>query len=64
MKVEYTCQNEKCQHEFHVTFTAADHQNNSEITPGECSKCSTEVDFETVENDATPDKDDYEEHER
>ena len=57
MKVEYTCQNEKCQHQFRVNFTAADPWNNAVIAPGECVKCSTDVDFETVENDGTPDKD-------
>jgi len=59
MRVDYTCKNEECQHEFKVDYAAADQWGGGEITPGECFKCGTEVDFDEVENDALPDADYY-----
>jgi hypothetical protein len=64
MKVDYTCQNEECQHELRVEYYAKDEWTEAEITPGECPKCNTDVDFEEIENDALPDPDDYEEFDR
>lgn len=59
MKSEYTCKNEECQHEFSVIYYGKDKWTDAEITPGECPKCNKEIDFEEVENDCTPNADDY-----
>jgi len=64
MKIEYTCQNEECQHDFKVEYHGKDAWTEAEISPGECPKCNTEVDFEEVENEATPNSDYYDEPER
>jgi hypothetical protein len=64
MRIEYTCHNDECQHEFRVDYATADQWTDAEIIPGECPKCDTEVDFEEVENEATPDPDYYDEPER
>jgi hypothetical protein len=64
MRIDYTCHNEECQHDFRVDYAAADKWTEAEISPGECPKCNTEVDFEEVENDALPDPDYYDEPER
>jgi hypothetical protein len=59
MKIDYTCKNEECEHEFKVSYAPKDQWTEAEISPGECPKCGTEVDFEEVENEATPDPDSY-----
>jgi hypothetical protein len=59
MKIDYTCQNEECEHEFKVSYAPKDQWTEAEISPGECFRCGTEVDFEEVENEATPDSDSY-----
>ena len=59
MKVDYTCRNEECQHEFRVEYAAADQWTSAEIWPGECPKCNHEIDFEEVEKEAEPDNDYY-----
>jgi hypothetical protein len=59
MRIDYTCKNEECQHDFKVDYAAADQWTDAEISPSECPKCDTEVDFEEVENDALPDPDFY-----
>jgi len=64
MRIEYTCKNEECKHEFRVDYAAKDEWTDAEISPGECFKCGTEVDFDEVENEATPDPDYYEEIDR
>ena len=63
MRIDYTCQNEECQHDFKVDYHGKDAWTDAEISPSECPKCVTEVDFEEVENDALPDPDYYEEPE-
>lgn len=64
MRIDYTCKNEECEHDFKVDYAAADEWTDAEISPGECPKCGEDVDFEEVENDALPDPDDYLEIER
>jgi len=64
MKTDYTCKNEECEHEFKVAYAPKDKWTEAEISPGECFRCGTEVDFDQVENDATPDPDYYFEEER
>ena len=64
MRIEYTCKNEECKHEFRVDYCPKDMFTEAEISPGECFKCGTEVDFEEIENEATPDPDYYEEIDR
>jgi hypothetical protein len=59
MKIDYTCRNEECEHEFKVAYAPKDEWTEAEISPGECFRCGTEVDFEEVEKDATPDSDYY-----
>jgi len=64
MRIDYTCQNEECQHDFKVDYCGRDAWTEAEISPSECPKCDTDVYFEEVENDALPDPDDYLEIER
>lgn len=72
MKESYTCKNEECQHEFDITFYPAtpdtgmsgrwedaEQGSAADCDPSECPKCGEEVDIEQVENDCTPDPDDY-----
>jgi hypothetical protein len=62
MKIDYTCQNEECEHEFEIRFTPATLDKNmsgrfedaeqgssAEVYPQECEECGTEVDLEAVE---------------
>lgn len=77
MKHEYTCKNEECEHEFEVNFTPEtpatgmsglpehyDPGSEAECDPFECPKCGEEVNIEEVEEDCTPDPDDYQEFDR
>jgi len=77
MKHDYTCKNEECEHEFNIDFTPAtpnrhmggrfedaEQGSSAECDPGECPKCGQEVDIEEVEEDCTPDSDDYQEWDR
>jgi hypothetical protein len=59
MKIDYTCRNEECEHEFKVSYAPKDQWTEAEISPGECFRCGTEVDFDQVEQEATPDPDYY-----
>jgi hypothetical protein len=59
MKIDYTCRNEECEHEFKVSYAPKDEWTEAEISPGECFRCGTEVDFDQVEEEATPDSDSY-----
>jgi len=72
MKVDYTCHNEECEHEFKVAYSPAirpsgfagcredyDPGEDAEIRPGECPKCGTEVDFEEVHEESEPDQEYY-----
>jgi hypothetical protein len=62
MKVDYTCDNETCEHEFEVKFTPstpnrrmkgrfeeAEQGSPAECDPCECPECGKEVDTEDVE---------------
>jgi hypothetical protein len=62
MKHDYTCQNEECECEFEVDFTAAtpdrymngrwedaEQGSAAEVWPQECPECGKEVDIEEVE---------------
>jgi len=56
MKVDYTCKNEECQHEFPVHYYPS-----TGVCEEECPECHAEIDAEEIESQFTPDRDAYEE---
>jgi hypothetical protein len=63
MKIDYTCRNEECEHEFEIRFTPstpdrfmsgrwedAEQGSGAEADPCECPNCGEEVDVEEVED--------------
>jgi len=64
MKVDYTCKNEECEHDFEIDFSPAtpdrfmsgrfedaEPGTSAECCPCECPECGKEVDVEEVEQE-------------